>query len=299
MEKHGLHQPELKNGEYRPRVMAYYFKQWEQFSMKFHAHNSVEFMYVLSGTCMVEVETAGQAIPMRKGELIVVDALVPHRLVVEESCRMLNIEFQFQPKQAGIGSVGELIRSNEELQRLSVRPFEYLMLRDDGEVYPALRSLVLELDRVSGGSQAMTDLLLYRLLLLVARLADNPGEDEARTTAQLYVKRALEYMHSHYDGDLQMKDIAAAVNLHPGYLHRLFRRGQGCTVMDYLTRYRIDKARMLLAHSDIPVIEIADYVGMNSRQHFSTVFKKITGVTPQQYRKSAALSSGWEGHKDV
>lgn len=295
MEKHGLHQPELRSGDYRPRVTAYYFKQWEQFNMKPHIHNSVEFMYVLGGTCSVEVEGADRPISMCKGELIVVDALVPHRLVVLEACRMLNIEFQFQPKLDGFSSIGELARCNDELLRLLSREFQFLVLLDDGEVYPTLRSLVLELDRASGGSDPMSDLLLYRLLLLTARLAEEACKDEARTHTQMYVKQAMEYIHSRYDCSLQLKDVAAAVNLHPGYLHRLFKSGQGCTVMEYVTRYRIEKAKMLLSHSDIPVIEIAGYVGMNSRQYFSAVFKRVTGLTPQQCRKSASVARWDQG----
>ena len=100
------------------------------------------------------------------------------------------------------------------------------------------------------------------------------------------MKQSVEYIHHHYDCDIQVKEIAAAVSLHPGYLHRIFKAGMGCTMMDYLMRLRMEKARMLLEQTDIPVIDICSYVGVNSRQYFSTLFKRYTGVTPKAYRQS-------------
>ncbi|MNW64694.1 CFA/I fimbrial subunit D [compost metagenome] len=56
--------------------------------------------------------------------------------------------------------------------------------------------------------------------------------------------------------------------------------------MQYLTRLRMDKAAMMLLHTDIPVADIADYVGIGSRQYFHAVFKTHMGQTPIQYRNS-------------
>ena len=64
----------------------------------------------------------------------------------------------------------------------------------------------------------------------------------------------------------------------------------GVTPNEYLTRLRMEKAEMLLARTDIPIIEISGYVGINSRQYFSFLFKKHTNATPSQYRNLARKS---------
>lgn len=52
----------------------------------------------------------------------------------------------------------------------------------------------------------------------------------------------------------------------------------------------MEKAKMLLARTDIPITQIADYIGLNSRQYFSMLFRKLTGVTPIEYRRRAEAS---------
>lgn len=76
------------------------------------------------------------------------------------------------------------------------------------------------------------------------------------------------------------------MNVHPGYLHRIFRTHTGQTLTDYLNQLRMEKARMLLGQGEIPVAEIADYVGISSRQYFHLLFKKYSGCTPIEYRNS-------------
>ncbi|MNB95032.1 Bifunctional transcriptional activator/DNA repair enzyme AdaA [compost metagenome] len=76
------------------------------------------------------------------------------------------------------------------------------------------------------------------------------------------------------------------MNVHPGYLHRIFKAQTGRTLTDYLNLLRMEKAKMLLGQSEIPVAEIADYVGISSRQYFHLLFKKYAGVTPVEYRNS-------------
>ncbi|MUT67152.1 AraC family transcriptional regulator [Paenibacillus sp. NEAU-GSW1] len=276
----------LTDLDVRPRVVAYYFKQWDGFEMAHHSHTAVEIMYVISGSCVVE--TREQSFAMEKGHFIVIDADIEHRLIVAPgtSCRMLNVEFEFGAGEQGCSpSMKELAAADDALSGLLGSRRGYLLLNDPSEVYQTLKSLVLELDGGRGGSRLLADLLLSQLLLRIARLSREADRALPNTT-DAYVRKAVDYIHHHYDCDIQIKEIAEAVNLHPGYLHRVFRGGMGCTPMDYLTRFRMEKARMLLEQTDIPVIEISGYVGVNSRQYFSTLFKKHTGCTPQSYRKA-------------
>jgi AraC-like DNA-binding protein/mannose-6-phosphate isomerase-like protein (cupin superfamily) len=285
MDTYSLYQSELKTAEYHPKVVAYYFKQWNDFRMPFHTHNAVEIMYVIEGKCVVD--TDNDSFALKKGDFIVLDANVSHRLVVEHDspCRMLNIEFAFTGKEGVFPSIKDLAAENQALASLLTMERPYFVLRDLNEVYHTLKSLVLELDERGMANELMVQLLLSQLLIRIARLAEEAENSEPQQT-DLYVKKAVAYIHHHYDCDIQVKDIAAAVNLHPGYLHRIFKTHMDCTVMEYLSSQRVEKAKMLLAHTDITVIEISDYIGINSRQYFSSIFKKHTGKSPLEFRKS-------------
>ncbi|WP_219835546.1 AraC family transcriptional regulator [Paenibacillus sp. R14(2021)] len=288
MPKQGLYASKWReDGEFRPSIVAYYYKQWIDFQMGFHTHeDATEFMYVMSGTCTVETENGVTA--MRKGDLIMLDAGVPHRLLVEKDngCRMLNVEFTFTPCEGMYPSLRQLAASDGAFAEFLDRERSTIVLRDSADVQPILRSLVLEMDIGGEGKTVMTNLLISQLLLRVARLAAEETKGSAERQIHRYVRIAAEYIHQHYDCDIQAKDVAAAVNLHPVYLQRIFKANMHMSITSYLAELRMEKAKMLLVQTDVPIIEIADYVGLNSRQYFSMLFKKLTGLSPAAYRKS-------------
>ncbi|AZN39732.1 AraC family transcriptional regulator [Paenibacillus albus] len=290
--KYSLYDPLWRDGgDYRPHIVAYYYKQWVDFHMDVHAHDAIEFMYVISGTCVVETE-AGATV-MRKGDLILLDAGVPHNLIVEKDnpCRMLNVEFTFKACDGIYPSMKQLAECNAPLSQLLDRHQNSIVLRDPSDIPHILKSIVMELDTGGSHNGSMTHLLISQLLVRVARLAaEEPGDQAAGASLnQRYVRKAAEYMHQHYDCDIQVKDIAGAVNLHPVYLQRLFKATMHMTITEYLAELRVEKAKMLLARTDIPIIDIADYIGLNSRQYFSMLFKKVTGLSPAAYRRSIEI----------
>lgn len=285
METNSLYQNKLIAGDYHPKINFYYFKQWDDFRMSFHEHNSVEIMYVITGQCKVDAATATFA--LKKGDFILLDANVSHRLIVEKNnpCRMLNIEFVFVDKKSSFPTMKQLAEGSQALTEWLSKDTPYVVLKDPDEIYHTLKSLVLQLDELGSDNEMMVQLLLAQVLIRTATLAIEAKDHEHQPSDE-YVKNAVTYIHHHYDCDIQVKDIAASVNVHPGYFHRIFKASMGCTVMDYLANIRIEKAKMLLAHTDIPITDIASYIGINSREYFSSLFKKHTGSTPLNYRKS-------------
>ncbi|MBW7459067.1 AraC family transcriptional regulator [Paenibacillus sepulcri] len=288
-----LFNPKWALEEYRPQILAYYYKQWIDFHMGFHAHQTIEIMYVISGTCTVVARD--QTIAMRKGDLIMLDSGVEHRLSVDGNpCRMLNVEFVFAECGGSYPSLGQLAAGSPALRQLLDRGEPYIVLRDPSDVYHTLKNLVTELDTGSGEHTMMANLLISQLLIRVARLAAEDRKGNSVRQIDRYVRKAADYIHQHYDADIQTRDIAAAVNLHPVYLQRIFKASMSMTMTEYLSELRIEKAKMLLARTDVPIIEIADYIGLNSRQYFSAMFKKHTGLSPATYRKSRETVHGFD-----
>lgn len=286
----GLFHAAWKSGEYRPRVHAYYFKEWSVNRMDHHTHDSTEIMYVMSGECLVALvgERGGESRhPLRKGEFIVLNANVPHRLQVDRACRMLNVEFDLAAAGGVVPSLRRLAEEDGDgaLGALLGAPGPSLTLSDPDEVLHALKSLVLELDLKGEDSGALAQLLLAQLLFRIARLhADSRQSGLPQSDA--YVRQAIAYMQENYDRDIRLQDIAGAANVHPSYLQRLFKRQAGQPVTAYLTAHRMERAKMLLSHTDIQIADICEYVGVASRSYFHALFKRHTGMTPVEYRSS-------------
>src|SRR5690606_15901963 len=99
------------------------------------------------------------------------------------------------------------------------------------------------------------------------------------------VDKVQQYMLEHLDQEFSRERLAEQVYLNPAYLSRLFRRETGLSLTDYMVKLRMNKAKEQLESSNLKVSDIAYLVGYANFSHFSKLFKKTTGLTPQEYRK--------------
>jgi AraC-like DNA-binding protein/ligand-binding sensor protein len=99
------------------------------------------------------------------------------------------------------------------------------------------------------------------------------------------IARAKSYIAEHQSDDLSLGRVAKAVNASSFYFCKLFKKSTGINFIDYVSRRRIDKAKNFLLNPDCLISDIAFEVGFQSLTHFNRVFKKMTGVSPSQYRK--------------
>lgn len=106
------------------------------------------------------------------------------------------------------------------------------------------------------------------------------------SAAQRLVRRAMAYVHEHYAEPLTRDDLAQHLNMNSDYLTHCFRTEVGMTPITYLNRYRVNKARVLLAESDLNVTEVAMAVGFSDSSYFGRVFRRQVGVSPDAYRRN-------------
>ena len=101
------------------------------------------------------------------------------------------------------------------------------------------------------------------------------------------LKRVECLVDSRLEEPLDLATLAMAAGLSRMHFAAQFRAATGSRPHDYLLRRRIERAMSLMAGLSIPLAELALAVGFQSQSHFSTVFKRITGQTPAQWRKDA------------
>lgn len=103
------------------------------------------------------------------------------------------------------------------------------------------------------------------------------------------------YISEHYQHTIRLEDIAQAFNFSVGYFACVFKREFGVTFIQYLTEFRIERAKELLIHSNLPIESVAFRVGFNSYSYFSTTFKRLTGMTPKEYQYAAKAGELLDG----
>ena len=98
------------------------------------------------------------------------------------------------------------------------------------------------------------------------------------------LKQARRFILDNYDKDIRIEDIANEVMISSSRLSHLFREKLNYTVVDYITRVRVEKSIELMRKRELSIADISALVGFNSTSHFSKVFKKHIGITPLTYR---------------
>jgi two-component system, response regulator YesN len=105
------------------------------------------------------------------------------------------------------------------------------------------------------------------------------------TENQQRLRKILDYIRIHFgDPNLSLGKLAQEVNICPAYISTIFKKYQKINFSDYLVSLRMNKARELLAKTNLMTYEVAEKTGYLNPQYFSVLFKKHTGLTPTEYK---------------
>jgi AraC family transcriptional regulator len=99
------------------------------------------------------------------------------------------------------------------------------------------------------------------------------------------LRHLAELIEANLDGDLSLETMATTVGLSPLYLIRAFKSAFGEPPHRYVLRRRIERARLLLRTTDMPVAEVALAVGFSSQSHLSSWFQRLVGTSPAAFRR--------------
>lgn len=158
---------------------------------------------------------------------------------------------------------------------------------------PALRHLLcargaFEAANNTAHQQARRDgadrlLLLECMITACAEPALHRASPEQHGAA--LVRNVCTHLAENLDQPLSLDDLAAAFNLSRRHLTRLFSEHRGETVLAHLQRLRMRRAKALLLHTRLSVLQVAEAVGFQSPSHFSTIFAREAGMNPDQWRR--------------
>ncbi|RAU18840.1 AraC family transcriptional regulator [Nitrincola tibetensis] len=107
--------------------------------------------------------------------------------------------------------------------------------------------------------------------------------------APYQLKRVLEYIESHLNQPLLLRDLAAQACLSEYHFSRMFRQSQGLAPHQYVLHRRLQRAEMLLKETSLPLVDIALECGFSSSSHLSNRFRQVKGVQPSYLRKSLTV----------
>jgi len=131
------------------------------------------------------------------------------------------------------------------------------------------------------------------MMQLTSRFISN--EMATTTTPDSTMKRlscVTNYIEQHLNKKITLHDLAETICLSPDYFSKLFLEVMGIRPLEYVNRKRIERAQMLLITTSFSIREIAEKTGISNYSYFSTLFKKYSRVTPEEYRARSFESKG-------
>lgn len=106
------------------------------------------------------------------------------------------------------------------------------------------------------------------------------------TDESYMVNLAKKYIEKNFGRNISLQIIADSIYVNPSYLSRIYKRDTGHTITEEVNRFRMERAKELLAGTMLKKKEIAAMVGIDDPIYFSRIFKKMVGISPSEYRQA-------------
>lgn len=270
----GMHMVDYHDNP-RLRTQQVSFHWWNEHSTTLHYHNYFEIFLVTRGKA--EHRLNGSEFELRRNTMQLIRPQDVHRFVSArgESCTHMNLLILPEQMKALCDALKIPFEGVRDGPALSA------VLGDSDTTFFLDRAEQINLcgNRMDDVSRIILEMIAEALALLYRHRAAG-GADE--WFAELLRKlRSPEYL------TCRASDVYALCPYSAPVLIRRFHESKGCTVVEYLTRVKMDYAQSFLLSTNFPVHEIATRLGYDSLSHFCRVFKKRSGMTPQQYRRRA------------
>lgn len=111
-----------------------------------------------------------------------------------------------------------------------------------------------------------------------------PPEENKDMPYSRYIKKSIFFINANYANPIELKNIADYVGINKSYFCTLFKQETRKTCSQYLNEVRIEKSKELLKKNNTSILDVAFAVGFNNQNYFNMTFKKLTKLTPLQFR---------------
>lgn len=255
-----------------------------------HFHMFFEITHVLKGTCTFLFE--GERVTFSEGELCIVSPMSGHSLPLEPGCLAVSVVVRRSTFDTVFGN----LLTKKDLMSLFFR----------NSLYESRRANYIVLKT---GNDAMTNEAM-RQLIYECNATDQFSNDCAVSLLNLYLARALRAANAavtlyHYEGyserdfdfalvlhyiqqnyrTVTLSSLAKTFHFSETYLSKLIRRKLTQSFTEVLRTLKMNHAIDYLMNTSMKISEIAEAVGYDSVDHFSRTFRRVYGVSPQEYKK--------------
>lgn len=237
-----------------------------------HSHYFSELFFVTKGTGYFQIE--GEKISVGKNDMILINPNIPHT-------ELGNRANPWEYIALGIEGVQFCSLDTSSVYDYSIHKIQ----GEHKEIFTYLDFLTKEAKEKKSSYQSVCQNLMELLLLCVARAARQDFLSAPRQKTSRECRLVEQYINDHYAQDITLETLSSLVHINKYYLVHAFKSYKGISPINYLLQKRVEEARHLLDTTNYPVTKIAQIAGFSSQSYFSQAFKRMTGISPNAYRK--------------
>ncbi len=189
-------------------------------------------------------------------------------------------------------------RAEEYLNSMGLNSRHPIFTCDRSEELYAVIKDMMEHNTFGAANDLRRNGQLGVFLSIIAESAGVVTGDEEDKGNQ-YVKKAVSFIQSNYCNPIKVTDVAEYVCINRSYLYTLFQNYLGMSPQQFLTIYRLTRAKELLESTDYSIESIALSCGYSDAMVFTKAFRGLKGMSPSRYRKEAQRESSKEQLKEV
>ena len=273
-------------------VAIHYFEFETSFRSKVETHDFWECVCVLEGN--IVCQAAEREFALEAGQLLFHKPNEPHSFRADGKNKPKVFFVCFACKSEAVAFFqGRILSADKSLLRL-VYPIieEGKKTFDLPDFDPETKKMDLLPNPTLGGQQLIKN---YLEILLVTLMREETEKENAEVFflpldkfREQVSKQVILLLRERIDEKLTVAEICESLHYNKSYIFEQFKKATGQSVMAYFTRLKTEKAKRLLRETDLSVTQIAETLSFDTPNYFSKTFKKITGLTPLQYRKTHA-----------
>lgn len=252
-----------------------------------HSHEYIELAYVLEGDGITTIN--GKSEPLKKGNFYIIDYNSAHSYSSESmDFRIINCLFSPQIIDSSFTddmSFDDAMASyflKVSGRYINSPAANCLYCDESGEIRGLFENMLKE---YIDGEPGNIELIRYYIRAVIIKMARIIGSTNKVSDD---IKLVIDNINKRCNENISLGNIANEIHYSLPYLSAKFKRETGMTFTKFLQNVRIEKAASLLTATDIPIEEIAEQVGYKDINTFYSVFKRLTNVTPKEYRKNSS-----------
>ena len=265
--------------------MVHYYELTKQFTGPLKVFDAWELIYVDRGQVLITTDTGN--FPLSAGELYLHSPNIPHGLQGDgnNSANLLSVIFPCRSPILHQLS-GRHLRPNSSQQALLKD-----ILRESRASFgnklddPSVLHPTREKDPPIGAEQ-MIGCYLTELLVSHLRQVNRPQSVDKKRGSQPVLDAIITYMEQNLTRKMSMELLSEEFHVSESYIKRLFAQYKQTGAIKFFTALKIEQAKKLLREREKNVSQIAEDMGYDNIYYFCNQFKKFTGMSPMEYRKS-------------